>query len=184
MKALSFACLLIAIPCFAQDAAKTASPATEPAPVATQSAPLPHDGKLRILVTDHPIDSTTFNAVGSGGVAAGRHSAVATGREAGSVQHQTEDPRTVEIQADITKVCPANVIVTNDPERADFVLVFRRREGTRSLGFAGGGLVGLAALSGSKVDGASLFDRSGDMVFATKQNSVEKAIKEICLHVK
>jgi hypothetical protein len=42
----------------------------------------------------------------------------------------------------------------------------------------------LAALSGAKVDGASLFDRAGDMVFATKQRSVEKVIQEVCGHIK
>jgi hypothetical protein len=187
---------LVTVSCVAQDQAKPTPPAqSESVPATTQPvmppvqpqpvpASLPHDGKLRILVTDHPIDLTTFNSVGRGAVAAGNHTAVAVGTQAGSVSHQTEDPRTVEIQADIMKACPANVIVTNDPDRADFVLVFRRREGARSLGFAGGGLVGLAALAGAKVDGASLFDRNGDMVFATKQRTVEKAIQEICPHVK
>jgi hypothetical protein len=137
-----------------------------------------------VFVTDHPVDVSTFNSVGRGATVVGNHGAVAVGTQAGSSIHQTEDPRTVEIQADMMKVCPANVIVTNDVTRADFVLVFRRREGARSLGFAGGGLVGLAALSGAKVDGASLFDRSGDMVFATKQRTVQKSIEEVCTHIK
>jgi hypothetical protein len=49
--------------------------------------------------------------------------------------------------------------------------------------FALGGLTGLALSAGAKVDGASLFENSGDMVFATKQNTVEKAIKDICEHI-
>ncbi len=49
--------------------------------------------------------------------------------------------------------------------------------------FAFGGLSGLALSAAAKVDGASLFETNGDMLFASKQNTVEKAIKDICDHV-
>ena len=49
--------------------------------------------------------------------------------------------------------------------------------------FAFGGLYGLAFSAAMKVDGASLFENNGDMVYATKQNTVEKSIKDICAHV-
>jgi hypothetical protein len=163
--------------------AAASEPQAQPKPAEVLPAP-PQDGKLRVYVTDNPVDITTYSSVGRGATVANSHTAVAVGTQAGSTSRTTEDPRTVEIQADIQKLCPANVIVTSDMTRADFLLMFRRREGARSLGFAGGGLIGLAALSGAKVDGASLFDRTGDMVFATKQNTVEKAIRDICAHVK
>jgi hypothetical protein len=94
-----------------------------------------------------------------------------------------DDPRTVEVEADILKVCPAFVMASNNPDRADYVLVFRRRGGSRSSMFAFGGLYGLAFSAAMKVDGASLFENDGDMVFATKQTTVEKSIRDICAHI-
>jgi len=134
------------------------------------------DGKIRIYVTDHPI----FESNGIGKASGDRHgasAAVATHTQAG------DDPRTVEIQADILKVCPAFVMASNNPDRADYVLVFRRRGGERSSMFAFGGLYGLAFSAAMKVDGASLFENNGDMVFATKQTTVEKSIRDICTHI-
>jgi hypothetical protein len=61
--------------------------------------------------------------------------------------------------------------------------VFRRRGGSRSSMFAFGGLTGLALSGAMKVDGASLFQADGDMVYATKQSTVEKAIKDVCAHI-
>jgi len=49
--------------------------------------------------------------------------------------------------------------------------------------FAFGGLTGLALAGTMKVDGASLFQADGDMIYATKQNTVEKAIKDTCAHI-
>jgi hypothetical protein len=120
--------------------------------------------KPRVYVTDKPMDQASLLAT--------RHAAVA------NIQ-RGDDPRTTEIQADIVKVCP-HVTVTNQIERADFVLVFRRENGKRSAMFAFGGLAGLALSAHAKVDGASLFDVNGDMVTATKQRTVEKSVREIC----
>jgi hypothetical protein len=92
------------------------------------------------------------------------------------------DPRTVEIQADLYKKCPT-LLVTDDPSRADYILLFRREGGKRSEMFAFGGLTGLAISAHSKVDGASVFNANGDMVFATRARTVENAIKEVCGHV-
>jgi hypothetical protein len=157
-------------------AIQAAGPATAPT---QQTAPPPFhstDGKIRIYVTDHPIFESNGIAMASGN----RH-----GGSAGAATHTQagDDPRTVEVQADIVKLCPANVIASNNPDRSDYVLVFRRRGGERSSMFAMGGLTGLALSAGAKVDGASLFENNGDMVFATKQNSVEKSIREICAHI-
>jgi hypothetical protein len=134
------------------------------------------DGKIRVYVTDHPI----FESNGIGRAAGNRH-----GGSAAEVSHTQagDDPRTVEVQADIQKVCPANIIASNNPDRADYVLVFRRRGGERSSMFAFGGLAGLALSAGAKVNGASLFAPDGDMVYATKKSSVESAIKDICDHI-
>jgi hypothetical protein len=162
--------------------AAAAPPAAPPPPpaAAPQGPPPPPfhsmDGKIRVYVTDHPISESTSIAQSSGN----RH-----GDASAAVSHsqQGDDPRTVEIQADIQKLCPKNVIASNNPDRSDYVLVFRRRGGSRSSMFAMGGLTGLALSAGMKVDGASLFDNTGDMVYATKQNSVEKSIKDICDHI-
>jgi hypothetical protein len=134
------------------------------------------DGKIRIYVTDHPIFESNGIAQASGN----RH-----GGSAGAATHTQagDDPRTVEVQADIVKLCPANIVASNNQDRSDYVLVFRRRGGERSSMFALGGLTGLALSAGAKVDGASLFQTDGDMIYATKQNTVEKSIKDICNHI-
>ena len=120
--------------------------------------------KPRVYVTDNPIE--TFSALVSG------RSGVANATKG-------DDPRTIEIQADFMKSCP-NVQVTNDPVRANYVLVFRREGGKRSAMFVFGGLSGLAISAAMKVDNASLFLANGDLVFATKARSVEKAITDVC----
>jgi hypothetical protein len=188
--------------------APTAVPAPIPPPdaVPAQTPSVPStpfhsaDGKIRIYVTDNPIFESTGIAratshssgsasmSGSGGPGGSSMTASAQGHSdssAGGVTHtqQGDDPRTVEIQADIVKVCPAFMMVSNNPDRADYILVFRRQGGKRSSFFAFGGLAGLALSATSKVDGASLFLQNGDMVYATKQNTVEKAIKDSCDHI-
>jgi hypothetical protein len=163
------------------------SGAAQPAPAATPGAqtqpagppPPPFhstDGKIRVYVTDHPISEVTSISQAAGN----RH-----GGSAAEVSHAQsgDDPRTVEIHADIQKVCPAYIVASNNPDRADYVLIFRRHGGSRSSMFALGGLSALALSATMKVDGASLFENNGDMVYATKQNSVEKAIKDICDHI-
>lgn len=158
----------------------SAAPVATPLPAADPAAPPPlfhsTDGKIRVYVTDHPIFES--NTVGKAeGNRHGGSAAVASHTQAG------DDPRTVEIQADIQKVCPANIVASNNPDRSDYVLVFRRQGGKRSSMFAFGGLTGLALSAAAKVDGASLFQNDGDMIYATKQNTVEKAIKDLCAHI-
>ncbi len=152
--------------------------AQPPAPQAIPAPPLFHstDGKIRVYVTDHPMFESNEIARASGD----RH-----GFSAAGVSHTQagDDPRTVEIQADILKVCPAFVLASNNQDRADYVLVFRRRGGSRSSMFAFGGLTGLALSAGMKVDGGSLFKTDGDMIYATKENTVEKSIRDICDHI-
>jgi hypothetical protein len=143
-----------------------AATATPPAPSAVPFHST--DGKLRVYITDHPISESTF---------AVRGAAAAGHRESG------DDPRVVEIEADILKVCPAYIVASINQDRADYILIFRRRGGSRSSMFAFGGLTGLALSGTMKVDGASLFQTDGDMVYATKQNTVEKAIRETCAHI-
>lgn len=158
--------------------APAAVPTPAPAPVVQAPPPPFHstDGRIRVYVTDHPI----FESNGIGRAGGDRH-----GFSAAGVSHTQagDDPRTVEVEADILKVCPAFVMASNNPDRADYVLVFRRRGGSRSSMFAFGGLYGLAFSAAMKVDGASLFENDGDMVFATKQTTVEKSIRDICAHI-
>lgn len=168
-------------PSSAVNEAVTAAATAVPPPAApTASMPPPpfhsNDGYVRMYVTDHPIDET----IGMMQASANRHYADA----AGVTKHEAgDDPRTVEIQADVQKDCSAYIRISSAPERADYILVFRRQGGKRSSFFAMGGLTGLAISAASKVDGASLFENTGDMVYATKQTSVEKSIKDICIHI-
>ena len=161
--------------------APTSQPApdmtTPPAPPAPPAPPFHStDGKVRLYVTDHPIFESNGIAKASGD----RH-----GASAAAVSHTQagDDPRTVEVEADILKVCPPFIIASNNPDRSDYVLIFRRRGGERSSFFAFGGLTGLALSAAAKVDGASLFQNDGDMVYATKENTVEKAIRDVCAHI-
>jgi hypothetical protein len=163
------------------EAVTAAATAVPPPPQAAAPAPPPppfhsNDGYARLYVTDHPIDET----IGMMQASANRHYA----SEAGVSKHEAgDDPRTVEIQADVQKDCSAYIRITSAPEHADYILVFRRQGGKRSTYFAMGGLTGLALSAASKVDGASLFGNDGDMIYATKQTSVEKSIKDICVHI-
>jgi hypothetical protein len=134
------------------------------------------DQKTRIYVTDSQMFEST-------GVIRGSSNASNSASAAAFHTQVGDDPRTVEVQADIMKTCSADIIVTSDQSRADYALVFRRRGGARTAMFAFGGLSGLALSAGMKVDGASLFDRNGDMVYATKKRTVESTIKDVCLHI-
>jgi hypothetical protein len=146
------------------------------------------DGKVRVYVTDHPMDEVTSIIRGSSAsaVRVDRYSARGGSvSSVGGVSHGQvgDDPRTVEIQADIEKVCPAYVLVSDNPARADYILIFRREGGKRSSFFAFGGLTGLAISAASKVDGSSLFQPNGDMIFATREKTVQTAIRVSCLHI-
>lgn len=159
-------------------------PAASPAPApAVAPAPPPADGKRRLFVTDEPMDETTFIAQHASGWQVNRNSG--SGGSAGAAVGHSQrgaDPRTVEVEADIYKSCPG-VVVTNDPSKADYMLLFRREGGKRSTMFAFGGLTGLALSAHSKVDGASVFNTNGDMVFATRERTVEHAIEAVCSHL-
>jgi hypothetical protein len=185
------------------EAASAPPPVQAPAP-----APRPNDGKVRLYVTDEPKDESIFLAAhrsgwqvngnssgqmsgsfvnGTGSVSGSSNGYVSgSGGSAGAAYGYSQkgaDPRTVELQADLYKKCPS-IVVTNDPARADYALLFRREGGKRSSMFIFGGLTGLAISAHSKVDGASVFDTNGDMVFATRARTVESAIKEVCGHLK
>jgi len=178
-----FLTLLLCLPILAILVAgiSSAQISTQPStvPVLASAPPPPFhstDGKTRIYVTDDPMFEST-GVVRASGNGWGGSVAGVSHTQAG------DDPRTVEVEADIMKVCPAYVIASNNPDRADLVLVFRRRGGERSSMFDFGGLTGLALSAGAKVNGASLFKIDGDMVYATKERTVEKAIKDICAHI-
>jgi hypothetical protein len=186
---------------------QTASTSSEQ-PSALVAAPRSTDGKVRLFVTDEPKDESIFLAAhrsgwqvngsssgqmsgsfvnGTGSINGSSDASVhGSGGSAGAAYGYSQkgaDPRTVEVQADLYKKCPS-IIVTNDPSRAEYVLLFRREGGKRSSMFMFGGLTGLALSAHSKVDGASVFDTNGDMVFAVRARTVQGAIKEVCPHLK
>lgn len=162
--------------------------ATAPASDPPEASARVNDGKVRLFVTDEPKDESIFLAAHHSGWQASGHPGYVSGSggSTGAAYGYSEkggDPRTVELEADLYKSCPT-IVVTNDPSRGDYVLLFRRQGGKRSQMFIFGGLTGLALSAHSKVDGASVFDKNGDMVYATRERTVGKAIKEVCGHLK
>lgn len=116
-------------------------------------------------------------AANSGGFVAGSSSAGFATNPNGK-----SDPRTVEVQADLWKSCPAFTI-TSDIHNADYILWFRRNDQHRTKMFLIGGVYGLVASAGQKVNGASLFNAYGDMVYATREATVGGTVKDMCMHV-
>ena len=149
------------------------------------------DGKIRIFVTDRPItevismirSASAYNASASGnayGFSANATAASATGGIT-TDKRGGADPRTLEVSEIIANEChKPNVIVTSDPNAADYVLDFRRERGKRSTFFAMGGLTGLAISAASKIDHAALYASNGDMIYAAKARTVSGAVKEVC----
>jgi len=135
------------------------------------------DGKIRVYVTDHPlIEPNELEQAEAYGRAAPRPSVAPLGQP-------EDDQKTVLVQADLERACPANVIAADNPDKADFVLVFQRRDGETGSFFAISNLKSLALSAGAKVDGASLFQPDGDLVYSTRQLTFEKAIRDLCAHI-
>jgi hypothetical protein len=177
-----------AVAAASQPTAAANAPASQPAAAVVPSPTKINDGKVRLFVTDEPKDESIFLAShrSGWGVSGNSNGFSGGGGSVGSAVGYSDkgaDPRTVELQADLYEKCPS-IVVTNDPPRADYVLLFRREGGKRTTMFAMGGLTGLALSAHAKVDGASVFDTNGDMVFATRARTVETAIKEVCTHLK
>ena len=177
-----------------------AVPLPDPVPQ-SQPAPAPrpkiNDGKIRLYVTDRPITEVismihggSYGTANASGYAQGNRAAYSASAQQGSyVGGSTKDnrggadPRTLEVSADILEKCHVpNLVVTNDPDMADYIMDFRRQGGTRSEFFALGGLTGLAIASGIKVDHAALYAINGDLIFASKARTVGGAVSEACAH--
>jgi hypothetical protein len=166
--------------------------APQSAPV---SAPPANDGKLRVYVSDRPISEVISmiqggsygDAHASGYTNGTQASYSASGYQASHVsgisndQRGGADPRTLEVSGDLSAECHvSNLVVTSNPEAAEYILDFRRRGGTRSTWFVFGGLSGLAMSAAVKVDHAGLYKPNGDLVIAAKARTVGGAVKEIC----
>jgi hypothetical protein len=104
--------------------------------------------KATVFVTD----SQSWSAVGFASVSKG---AGFGGSVAGS------SPQTVEVIHDFAKQCP-NVMVTNDREKASYVVLFDRDAN--------------AAIR-NKI---AVFKRDGDLVFSGKTHAVANAVKDAC----
>jgi hypothetical protein len=184
-------------------ASTSASPASSQQNLDRTISPTYTQKPARVYVTDDPIfehtgivrgsSASQSSASASAAAVSGSHGSAAAAASASASSSSSSiagfshtqsgaDPRTMEIQADIVQGCPG-VIVTNDPQAANYVLTLRRKGGQRSSLFAFGGLPGLALSAGMKVNGASLFDRNGDMVYAVKERSVEDAVKKMCPYI-
>ena len=172
------------------------------APVPSPSISLPSpsasakpDGKLRVYVSDRPI-SEVISIIQGGSYGSAHASGYANGSQAsysGSAyqashvggitndQRGGADPRTLEVSGDLSAECHvSNLVVTSNPEAAEYILDFRRKGGTRSTWFVFGGLGGLAMSAAVKVDHAGLYKPNGDLIIAAKARTVGGAVKEIC----
>src|ERR1017187_2340706 len=171
-------------------------PVPQPPPAPTPR-PKINDGKIRLYVTDRPITEVisliqgeSYGTANASGYAQGNRAGYsASAQQASYVGGSTKDnrggadPRTLEVSSDILEKCHVpNLVVTNDPDMADYIMDFRRQGGTRSEFFALGGLTGLAIASGIKVDHAALYAINGDLIFASKARTVGGAVSEACAH--
>jgi hypothetical protein len=178
---------------------KSFEPTPQPSPTSTVPTARIADGKTRIYVTDRPISEVismyqasalgTAHASGNANGFNANYSGDAYyGSQAAGIKNDNRggaDPRTLEVSSDIVQDChEPNLVVTNNPAAADFILDFRRQGGKRSTFFLMGGLSGLAISSAMKVDHAALYAVNGDLVYATKARSVGGAVKEVCAHLK
>ena len=177
-------------------AATEVRPATPP-PVPPSAAAKVNDGKIRVYVTDRPITEVismikggSYGSAHASGYANGSSESYSASAQqashAGGISNDQRggaDPRTLEVSGDIGTECHiSNLVVTSNPDAADYILDFRRRGGTRSTFFIFGGLTGLAMSAAVKVDHAGLYKPDGDLVYAAKARTVGGAVKEICPH--
>lgn len=175
-------------------------PATEvqpstPSPIPPAPPARVNDGKMRVYVTDRPITEVismiqggSYGSAHASGYANGSSASYsASSQQASHVggirndQRGGADPRTLEVSGDIGAECHiSNLVVTSNPDVADYILDFRRRGGTRSTFFIFGGLTGLAMSAAVKVDHAGLYKPDGDLIYAAKARTVGGAVKEVC----
>lgn len=170
-----------------------APPSAAPSSPPVNAAPA-NDGKLRVYVSDRPISEVISmiqggsygNAHASGYANGSQASYSASAYQASHVggitndQRGGADPRTLEVSGDLSAECHvSNLVVTSNPEAAEYILDFRRRGGTRSTWFVFGGLSGLAMSAAVKVDHAGLYKANGDLIIAAKARTVGGAVKEI-----
>jgi len=160
-----------------------ATPVVAPAvPAVANPLPTPKnearaDGRKRIFLTDEPLDERFF--IGHAGNGGQGNSGGGTG-----YSQRGANPRTVEIYALIFHNC-TNVVATDDPAKANYVLLFRRDDTKRTSLYALAGLYGLALSANSKINGAALFSAdSGDLLYATEARTVKKAIEAACGNIR
>ncbi len=170
--------------------AKLAAPVKQPEPSQNQPQPVSvqlqpaSDGKVRLFVTDDPLfESSSFYA-SSYGAYGNSNGAGAGGRSVGFANNPNgkADPRTVEVQSDLWKSCPQFTVTANF-QNADYILWFRRNDQHRTKMVLLFGVTGALIGAAQKVDGASLFTATGDMVYATRESTVGGTIKDVCKHV-
>lgn len=181
---------------------KVATTLPEPSSPSAATAPpvaAANDGKLRVYVSDSPITEVismiqggSYGTAHASGYANGGSASYSASAQQGSHvggitndQRGGADPRTLEVSGDIGTECHvSNLVVTSNPDAADYILDFRRRGGTRSTWFAFGGLSGLAMSAAVKVDHAGLYKPNGDLIVAAKARTVGGAVKEICPYIR
>jgi hypothetical protein len=128
---------------------------------------------VRIFVLDHSVSpSKSHYSIGT------PFTAVPT-----DVKQPEVTQRVIEAQADILKVCPDYVVASNNQDKADYILVLGGNESERDAKVGFGGLPDVEFWDGTRVRGVSIFRMNGDMVFASRQNRIQRAIREICTRI-
>lgn len=145
-----------------------AAPVTPAAPAQTSAAAAPaavsaqnangapeNDGKTRVFVTDSQSWETRGgSAAGGTGHGWASHSWMSGGAR----------PQTAEIIKTLNQRCP-EIIVTDNPARADFVLTLDHEGGKSAL---------------ARHNKIALFNRDGDDVFSTSTRSLGNAVNDAC----
>lgn len=132
------------------------------APVATEPAPSPAvapaavgDGKTRVFVTD----SESWETRGGSAAGGNRNSWGGSSWMAGGAR-----PQTAEIIKTLNERCP-QIIVTNNTQKADFVLVLDHEGGKGYLRHR------------NKI---AVFNRDGDDIFSNSTRELGNAVKDAC----
>ena len=140
-------------------AAAVAAPATPEtsnlAPQPSAPAPIPSDGKTRVLVTD----SQSWESRGGSSAGGNRHGWGSSSWFAGGAR-----PQTAEIIKTLNQRCP-EIIVTNRLDRADFVITLDHEGGKGLL---------------QHHNKIAVFNKDGDVIFSKSTISLGNSVKDAC----
>lgn len=130
------------------------APVASEAPAPAPAAP-PSDGKTRVFVTD----SQSWETRGGGSAGGNKNGWGGSSWQAGGAR-----PQTAEIIKTLNERCP-ELTVTNNPDRADFVITLDHEGGKGLLAHR------------NKV---AVFNHDGDVIFSASTRELGNSVKDAC----